>query len=601
MLYLINDIVGLDASLLHVLASFVHGLKLDLATACYFMIIPFFLLLIQSVYSPRWINYINKGYTLIIILLYSLLTAGELGIYREWGTKLHFKGLLYLTNPSEVYNSSDTSTFFILLLIVIALVSISFFVYVRFFYKNLVSVKRNLIYSMLFLIFTPVLLFLGLRGGAREIPINLSDAYYSKHNVLNLSATNSAYNIAISIIENYKYMGVNPFVFYDLEEAETVIKEIYFTPADSTKMVLTTKRPNIVIILLESWTGDLIESLGGDPGITPEFAKLEEEGILFTNVYSSGTRSEQGMGCVFGGFPAHPISSVSVQPNKYGTLPSFTKSLNESGYYSSFYFGGQLIYGNMKSYIMFNEFDLIKEGEDFDENIPRGKLGIHDGDIMDIQIEDLKDVREPFFSVIYTLSTHSPFDMPLEDPVDWGYDDNREYTPDVNKYLNSAYYTDQCLGNYIRKASEQPWFDNTIFVFVADHSHFSYRKISYHSPGYHKIPLLFYGPPIKEEYRGITVDKIGSQVDLAATILPQLEIDAQDFHWGKNLLNPFSPEFAYVAFEEGIGWIRPEGAFFYDNKVDDFYYKELDPNKEENLVKEGKSFPQVVYQQYLDL
>jgi len=244
MLYLINDIVGLDASLLHVLASFVHGLKLDLATACYFMIIPFFLLLIQSVYSPRWINYINKGYTLIIILLYSLLTAGELGIYREWGTKLHFKGLLYLTNPSEVYNSSDTSTFFILLLIVIALVSISFFVYVRFFYKNLVSVKRNLIYSMLFLIFTPVLLFLGLRGGAREIPINLSDAYYSKHNVLNLSATNSAYNIAISIIENYKYMGVNPFVFYDLEEAETVIKEIYFTPADSTKMVLTTKRYN---------------------------------------------------------------------------------------------------------------------------------------------------------------------------------------------------------------------------------------------------------------------------------------------------------------------------------------------------------------------
>ena len=599
-LYLFRDVFSPDVSLSHVLSSFVHALKLDLATMCYFMIIPFLLLLIQSVYSPRWINYVNKVYTGILIVLYSLLTAGELGVYREWGTKLHFKGLLYLTNPSEVYNSSDTSTFFLLVLFTVALFGISFFMYNRFFYKNLVNIKRNLIFSFLFLIFTPGLLFLGLRGGIREIPINLSDAYYSKHNILNLAATNSGYNISISIIENWRYMGVNPFDFYDMEEAERVIEELYFTPFDSTNIVLTTKRPNIVIILLESWAGDLIESLGGDPGITPEFAKLEKGGILFTNVYSSGTRSEQGMGCVFGGFPAHPISSISVQPNKYGKLPSLTRLLNESGYYSSFYFGGQLVYGNMKSYIMYNGFDLIMEGADFDNSIPRGKLGIHDGYMMDIHIEELNKVKEPFFSVLYTVSTHSPFDMPLENPVDWGYNDSWGYNNKINEYLNSAYYTDQCLGDYIRKASEQSWFDNTLFVILADHSHYTYRKVSYHSPRYHKIPLLLYGAPIKEEYRGTKVEKIGSQVDLAATILPQLDIDASEFVWGKNLLNPYTPEFAYVAFEEGIGWIKPQGGFFYDNRFDDFYYKELDPKDEEKLVKEGKSLLQVFYQRYLD-
>jgi len=600
LIYLLRELVQEQTGFVNTVATYWHALKVDLATTCYIMFIPFFLLVVQSIYSPKWFNSINKIYTAILITAYSFITGAELGIYHEWETKLHFKGLLYLTNPSEIYNSAETLTFFILLAIVVFQIGIAIFAYNRWFYINLIRIKRNFIFSFLFLIITPGLLVLGARGGIQPISINLSDSYFSKHNILNLAATNSAYNLYISIDENYKNMGKNPFEFYDMDVAGQVVDELYKAEKDTTVSILSTEQPNIVLLIMESWTGDLIESLGGDPGITPEFNNLEKGGILFTGVYSSGTRSEQGMGCILGGFPALPISSITVQPDKYAKLSSINEILIDHGYSTSFYYGGQLVYGNMKSYIYYNGFHRIKEIYDFDDDLPRGKLGIHDEFVMDEQLNDLESEKNPFFSVIFTLSTHSPFDMPLDNPVNWGYDDSWGANREINDYLNSAYYTDQCLGEYFQKARQQSWFENTLFIIMSDHSHHSYRNQGYHSPGYHLIPLFFYGEVIKEEFRGKKINKIGSQTDLAATLLQQLGMDFSSFNWSKDLLNPYTPEFAYVAFEEGIGWIRPSGYFFYDKRVDVFYCKEINPSQEEITIKEGKSFLQMVYQDYLD-
>ncbi len=593
MTYYAGLVADEHAGFWHVLAAFWHALPLDIATACYILFIPFLVLVIQSLWSPKWLNWIHLSYTFLIILIYALIIGAENGVYYEWRTKIPYKALLIFSNPSEIYNTAETKVFFILLAIFLAQLILTFWLYRRFFFKPITMIPRNFLFTALFFLLTPPLLILGARGGTREIPIMQSQAYYSTHQILNLAATNSLFNLAASARENYKYKGENPFIHYPPDEAERSVQELYQVEKDTTVGLLTTTRPNVVLILLESWSADLIEALGGDPGITPEFDSLQRDGVLFTRIYASGTRSEQGMACLFGGFPAHPISSIAVQPDKYNKLPSLPRTLIAQGYTTSFYFGGQLIYGNIKSYIYYNGFQRIKEIYDFNPAFPRAKLGIHDEFTLKEQLHDLAGEKTPFFSTLFTLSTHSPFDMPLAEKKDRG------YGTVIDDYLNSAYYTDQCLGDYFREARRQPWYDSTLFILIADHSHFSQKNWYYHSPEYHRIPLLFYGEVIREEYRGTKINRIGSQVDLASILLSQLHIGDSAFVWSKNLLNPYVREFAYVSFEEGIGWIVPEGHFFWVNNLNTYYNNELKTDAE-RINRQGRSFLQVIYQNYLD-
>jgi phosphoglycerol transferase MdoB-like AlkP superfamily enzyme len=570
---------------------FIHSIRLDLAVACYFMVFPFLILSVQSFWSPRWLNQVNKAYTGLIIFVYSLTAAGEMGIYREWQTKISFKALKYLAHPSEVYNSAETGTFFLLLVILLALTFTGIVAYLKLFYRDLYHVKRNLWFTLGLVLFMPGMLFLGFRGGIQEIPINQSESYYSKHEVLNHVAVNNVFNLFVSIFENYRVMDRNPYVFMEQKKAERIVKQIFRVEKDTTVSILTNKRPNIVMIILESYSADLIESLGAKPGITPEFSKLQQEGILFTRIYSSGMRSEQGMAALFGGFPSHPVSCSVVQPDKYHALPRMPWILKESGYRTSYYFGGQLIYGNIKGYIYYNEFERIMEGPDFPFSLPRGKLGIHDGYMLDILAKDLDTNQQPFFAVLATLSSHSPFDQPYEKPLKWG--------DSENDYINSAYYTDHCLGEFFRKVKNQPWFKNTLFILVADHSHRSYYNWNPGQKEYRRIPILFLGDVIAKEYRGTTWDKLGNHHDLPATLLAQLGIPYDSFPWSRNLLNPQTPAFAYFSNENGFGWLRPGIEVSYDIGKEWPYAFTVPPEIKDSIVSEGEAYLQVLFSRYL--
>jgi len=573
------------------MASYWHALHLDLSTASYFLIFPFIILLVQSFYSPRWLNKVNKVYTFIGVFLFCLLTVVELGIYPEWKTKLPFKAFTYLSNPTEVYDTISTRLFFTLLGLFMVKFTISYLVYLKWFYKNIVNTGRNYLFIAAFALVTPVLLLIGVRGGVQQIPINQSESYYSHHNILNLASVNSGFNLFISVIENYKNFGKNPYTYYSNDEVSKTIQEIFKTERDSTTAVLTTQRPNIVLLILESWSADLIESLGGEPGITPEFHKLEKEGILFTSLWATGPRSEQAMSSIFGGFPAHPISSITVQPDKFSKLTTITQKLIAEGYNTSFYFGGQLIYGNIRGFILHNGFQRITELENFGNDVKKGKLGVHDEYTLERQLNDLNHEKQPFFSALFTLSSHSPYDQPMKDVLDWGENEK--------PYINSAYYTDRSVGEFIRNAKKQPWYKNTLFIVVADHSHNSYRNWSFTTPLYHKIPLLFFGDVIKPELKGTRNPKLFNQCDIASTLLHQMDIDAHEFHWSRNMFNPYSPEFAYYSFEEGVGWIRPAGHVVYDARVRHFNEVSVPGKYRDSIVREGKSYLQAVFEEYM--
>lgn len=583
-----------EIALGEILSTFYYALKLDLATASYFLIIPLFILFFQSLFSPNWLNLVNKVYTGIMLFVFVLINTIELGLYAEWRSKLTYKAFSYLDHPDEIIKSAETGQSILLVLFLAGISFAGIYIYNRYFFTSILRIRIRLIYSLLFLLIGPVFMVLIARGGIQEIPINQSQSYFSKHLILNNAATNSAFNLFISVNENIKNLDKNPFLEMPFEEADPIVKRLFEQKSDSIPKILNQENPNIVLLILESWSADLIESLGGEPGITPFFRSLEKESLLFDNIYGSGPRSEQAMASIFSGFPAHPISSITVQPDKYQGLPSWVHMLNDKGYHSSFYFGGQLIYGNIKSYILYNAFDEVKEVYDFDPDLPRGKLGIHDEYTLLEMAEDLNQVKEPFLSAIFTLSSHSPYDQPKpeKEVLPWG-DNERDY-------INSAYYTDQSLKKFFEKARKSKWFKNTLFIIVADHSHNSYRNHDMQESEYHKIPLLFYGPVLKPEFRGKINTHLGYQPDLAATLLPQIGLDASAFPWSKNLLDDKTSEFAYTAYEEGFAWLRPTGQVSYEKRLNYYYKNTVPENQFDSISKEGKAFLQVLFQDYME-
>jgi phosphoglycerol transferase MdoB-like AlkP superfamily enzyme len=135
--------------------------------------------------------------------------------------------------------------------------------------------------------------------------------------------------------------------------------------------------------------------------------------------------------------------------------------------------------------------------------------------------------------------------------VDWGGIDQA--------YLNSVVYDDRQLGKFFEEAKKEKWYDSTIFILVADHSHGTPKNYTYESPEFNHIPLLIYGGALKEEFRGVKNDRLGSQTDIASTLLHQLGYNTGTYRWSKNLMNPYTQQFAFYTFDVGFGFVDTTG------------------------------------------
>ena len=591
-IFLIYNIKKLSGfSFLEILSTFIHAIRLDISMDCYFMIIPFLLILFVAICQIKFFNIFNKFYTFLLIIFVAVMTSAELGVYDEWRVKLNYKAISYLSQPSEVFRSARTLVIISGFILIFLQSFVGIFFYQKFFHEKFIKIKRNFFAIFFYFILTPGLLVLGLRGGFQQIPLTQSDSYFSKNNILNQASVNTIWNLGQTIWENRTFGTKNPFEYYNQAQAEKTFSSFIAVKKDTTIKILNTDRPNIVLILLESWSGDNIASLSDLKGIDPNVEKLISNGLLFTNCYATGTLSDQGMISVFSGYPSLPYVYLSIQPDKFQKLPCIVKKMKEINYSTSFYFGGQLSYGNIKGYMIFNQFDKITEGEDFPSNIPQGKLGIHDGYTLKYWLNEIGKTKQPFFTSLFTVSSHSPFDEPMKEVLHWGGEEK--------KYINSVYYADSCLGNFFREAAKQKWFDNTLFVLVADHSHDSPKQWNYYEPNYKKIPLLFFGNVLKKEYRGKKIDKLCSQNDVTATLLAQMNISHKEFRWSKNLFNPYEKEFAFYAFHDGYGWLTPNGSFIIHNR-DEYYQKQIKEGiLEDSILINGKSYIQSLYSEYL--
>lgn len=532
------------------------ALPLDISTACYFMAIPTLVLYASYVFKKMTPIRILRYYFYLIIAAYILIVVGEIGIYDEWRTKLSYKALAYLKNPSEVINTASTGATVYLVATWACFTALFSWWYVRWIEpKEDAELSNSSILAYAVSLAAAVgLIFIGLRGGVNEIPISTSSGYFSKYKIVNIINVNPAYNLAENTLNSKKMDNFAHFNYMDAETAKRRTDAVNSVECDSTFSILKTRNPNVVVVLLESWSADLIESLGGEPDITPNFHELEKEGLLFTNFYASANRSQQAIASIFGGLPGLPVTTITNHQDKYYAIPSLPKILDTLGYHTSFYFGGELNYGNILSYLRYNEFGLIVEGKDIVGSFPRGKLGIQDTGLLPWYAKQLQAHPQPFFSTVFTLSSHSPYDYPkIFDELEW---------PQMHKeFVNSGHYTDIALKLFMEEARRQPWYDNTLFIFLADHSNPSHKNHPLESFEFHKIPMLILGEPLNDSLKGTTYDAICGNTDFPSTLLAQLGVGHENFYWSKDVFNYCYKPSAFFELNEGLGWKTPEGEY----------------------------------------
>lgn len=532
---------------------FVHGLRLDLATACYLSIVSYFLILFQLLVKHSISIRITNSVSFILLLIVLLVCLGNTLLYKEWQSLLNNRALSFLLYPKEIIASVKISYLLIALVLICAMQYFFFKIWLKILKQKNEIQKKQVVSNLAFTLISPILLGIAARGGFQLIPINESSAYFSSSTVVNHAAVNSVWYLGNTIWSHDA--NENKYQFMQEKNAELLVNNLFKTTSDSIPRIVNTEQPNIIFLILESHTADVMNSLGGEKGVCPTLDSIASEGLLFTQIYGSGMRTDQGLVSILSGFPAQPDQSIIKHTSKVSKLPSLYKDLSSHGYHSSFYYGGEIEFANIGAYLRQSGIEKISDIEDYSTAQLNSKWGAHDEFVLNKQLSDLSNEQQPFFSVVLTLTNHEPFEVP-NTPKFKGKDE-------ANRFRNTAAYTDECLKQYFQKAAKQKWYNNTLFVLVADHGHRLPQNNDMNLAKAKHIPLLFFGNALKSEFKKYRCSKIGNQHDIAATLLNQLNIASTSYVWSKNLLNPRTKDFAYYSNETVLGWISNSDSIAY--------------------------------------
>jgi phosphoglycerol transferase MdoB-like AlkP superfamily enzyme len=509
----------------------------------------------------------------------------DLRIFHHWGYRLDVSPFLYLSNPEEAVN------FISFWEIGLGVPAIFIFTVVFYYYfRKKIQLhwplhKKNLFLQPVLLLVVGMLLIIPIRGGVGISVLNESSVYFSKNQFSNQAAINVFWNFVHALTEmkgdqkSYEHMPV--------EEAEEIVDKLY-QPADSTRTLLKTDRPNVILIIMESMTRKLVYAKRDEVVITPFLNAYGKEGIYFSNFYGSGERTDKGLAGILSGQPAMPLNSILSSPKKAAQLPSLLKSLKSTGYHTSFYYGGDVEFGNMKSYILNYEPHVLIDKASFTEKDFDAKWGVHDHLLFEKVFEEIQSTTTPYFKTILTLSNHEPFDVPQQN-VFAG--DDPEYL-----FANAANYADKAMHDFIEKIRFTPQWENTLIIMVADHSTVLPFYSSNSELARFKIPMVWLGGAL--ETGGMNVTKFGDQTDIARTLLNQLGMSADEYKFGKDLFAKDSHSFAYYAFNKGFGFVSDSLTLIYDNKNQEYLVKEVNTQRfQENI---GKAFQQVFSKDYFE-
>ncbi|SFV34102.1 LTA synthase family protein [Thermoflavifilum thermophilum] len=592
--FVVNHVQVANFSFRELLLSFRYALPLDISTACYSMVIPFLLMLGGYMTGKHVLKQISLFVVLFFLFIHGSIAYGEAAVYTEWQSKLNYEALAHFRHPSEVFHTASWQLTFLFFGCTILLDAVYAWIYIRYVHIRTLHISNSIAHrvgiGLLSLVSIGFLLFTGIRGGWKRFPISESISYFSTHSMLNDAAVNPTWNLVRNLLSHYSHERYNPYHYFSDAEAHQIVDSLYAVPKDTIPTILTTSRPNIILIILESFTAD-----GVNPVITPTLDSLIQQGIYFDSLYASGHVSDQGIPAILSAFPATSGVSVCDDPQMTVHLPGINEDLQRVGYHTGFLYGGQLDFGNLRAYAFNKHFDWVRDGHDLPASLPRGALGIPDGIIWKILLQQLQQTDTPFFYCWYTLSSHIPYDIPAPDTL--------QVSPYQIPFINSMHYTDAALGALLHATQHETWFKNTLWVLVADHSHESQFPRALEEKLRHRIPLIFAGEVISPQWRGIVMHRISSQLDIAATLLNQLHIPAHKrYPWSRNLFNPYTPEFADYNFFTGTGFVTPQGYVALLNNNPRYVMAEIsDSSLIPAYIRLAHAIQQVAYDDFLKL
>lgn len=568
-----------DLSLFEILKIMVLGSRMDAAIAGDCLLLPGLLLTASCISNGRWVAIANHVIVVAFLLIASVVVVADLELYRHWGFRMDSTPLLYI--GSEGAGSVGIGVVVTLIILLLILAMPAGWVYFKKIAPRFRTLPPTRWYLAIVMFIATGLLFIPIRSSFSVAPLNTGVVYFHRTNPFaNHAGINVVWNFFESVADDDTKMY--PENFADEARSKDILAEMN-QGSDSTLHLVGNTKPNIILIILESFTARVIEPLGGLPDVTPHINELVHDGVLFDSIYASGDRTDKGIVAILSGYSAQPKTSIIKYPSKTQSLPFITKSLAQLGYHNSFIYGGDIGFANMESYVTTAGFGHVTEDDDFPSEVNISKWGVHDHYVFERLWQECDTATTPFFKVMLSLSSHEPFDVPLDPPFRPG---NKE----VDQFVNAIHYTDQSLGAFIAKAKESSWWKNTLIVITADHGHRFPDAEELKDKGRFRIPLIWTGGAITK--KDTVIHTTGSQLDIVNTLLSQVSKTDPHFEFSKNLLDPLVTPYAVYVFHNGYGYVDGQAEHVYDFDLKDYV------NKKGDREERAKAFMQVLFSDY---
>lgn len=526
------------APFLSCLASLWHGLRLDIATACYLIIFPTLVILISFFFKQFPLRKVLMPYYILVALLLSLIFVADTILYSFWGAKLDANDLIYATKPKDMLASLPLWAT-LLAFFIVAAIAIGYVLLLRWVTPKQLTLQSRW-WSALMLPLV-ALIFLGMRGGLSESTANPSYAYFSQHPFCNHAALNPAFNIFHSL---FKVQDLSKeFDTLPDEQVDALLGDSFTPDITLTDTLLNTDRPNVLLII---WEGAGLGMVGSDT-VAPNLHRFMREGVYFSNCYANSYRTDRGLISVLSGWLGLPTTTLMKRPDICRNLPSIASSLKEAGYHTSISYGGDIDFTNMRLYFSETGFSSVRGGDAFPSSQRTSAWGVPDHFLL---TPDLIACERPFFATALSLSSHEPWEVPMH-----RLDDYRR---------NAFAYTDSCIGALINHLKSTPLWDSLLIIIIPDHGIPFEEGMSTSDVAVARIPMLWMGGAVRSAKN---IDRLMSQSDLAATLLAQMHLPIEPFPFSRNILGKkylSRRQFAMHSDKNCLNLILPEGSFFYD-------------------------------------
>jgi len=573
-----------------------HGFAMDFSLIGYVFLLIFtlwtLLLLARYLRHRRELSFFTERRTILsvstVLAVISIAIAiADLEIYRNWHSHVDLTPLLYIGNLGESLGSIPWYFTVGLLLFIVLLSSAVVFIHTRWIWKCALRPKLVVWYSPILTFVFALSMLIPIRGGFDVATMNVSRVAFSSNAFANHIAINATWNFMRELSEaQYSFTHYAPFLTDN--EMEMRYETVQHTEPVFPHL-LRCKRPNIIVLLMESQSAKFSQLLGRD-SCTPHLDSVARTGILFSRMYAASTRSDKGVVATLAGYPAQGKKSIIKFVRKLEKLSFFPRILVDSGYHSTaFYYGGNAEFVNFRTCAYLAGFNRVVEQRDFPSALRGAKWGVHDEYVYPRLLAECDTAQVPFCKMYFTLSNHEPFDLPHH-PVD-------SSLPEEQRMRRTARYADSCMNLFLQAARKRPWWDSTLVILLADHGHRYPGNSKNEDPLRYHIPMVWTGGALRNNFDTV-IESTTSQTDLAAILLAQLAIPYDGFPFSHNTLAQKHTG-AMVVYNHGFGWLTDSTGFIYDFDAERILWQS--EGLADSVLRTGEAFFQKHHQHYIGL